>query len=342
MFLVLIYIFNAAIASVPLPEGLFRNNINSEMSYNAVVYKIKLTHTSELMTKPDTTQDTSTIAKEENNQTQNESQDEPIYLKVVIDKSGRDYRLIQIASKDPKFSNVKQSKVYVTPDLLKTLEAETSYSTKLFYTNLVMLGFGDSTPIYTFLKKVSDDLKTNDELINKEKYALLERYKNFLKDTKGADQARIAQLGHENPIKPLSEDRKEKVNILLKEPMYKPQPGMVLLKKLYGKFAWNLSAQHIQAWFDNDSLAIISLDLLFPDSSQQWVYKGYRTFEKEHQLPSVVSLRANNIEYQIEFMSAEFYQGKGLNFAEKSQEYMTKHKNSEYLIPDHVTSVILF
>ncbi len=329
IFVFLSFLININMASIPLPEGLFRHNSNAEINHHTVVFKFKITHQNQLLQDekgPEVTAEAPVIQES--------------YVRVIIENHNNGYRMMQIISNNAKFNDTKKIKFKSISDLSKEIETETNFNKKIFYSSLIMFGFSNSRSIFSSLKKVSEDLKSNEELINREKMHLLERYKSFLKDTKGADSARIAQLGLENPMKPLSEDKKIKVKQLLSEPMYRIPDNLIMLRKHYGKFAWNIHTPQITAWFENETKNILSLELNFTEGNLQWQYKTYKTFENDFQLPSEISLRTINSEFIFTLISADFYKGKNFDFVEKVQEYQTKTKASDYIIPEYLDKLL--
>ena len=181
-------------ANKPTTESLLRNGINEDVGNNTVVATLKI--------------------KEIDNITNTQPVSDGIVNSVnakyiIYNENAERPNMTQLLFKGGSFSTSAMFKMKNMS--YRNLEGLGSNSEKVesyfYYAILTMLYNNNSELIMNFLKSNDSHLKKNTELVNTEKLGLLRSYKNYLIASKNSEDSTL-----ENPLKPNSEDKRERVS----------------------------------------------------------------------------------------------------------------------------------
>jgi hypothetical protein len=179
----------------------------------------------------------------------------------------------------------------------------------LFYSFLLMQSFNDSKPIADLLKRHNRDFKYNREILNGPKMALYQSYKKFM-----VESEKIPAL---SPLTPSNPVEKQKVDEIMKSPMYENTQKISLIKVL-DQFFWQLELSNTTALFSNEDHFLREIKLGLPKSSIEMSLDDYWKIDQTSYLPSKMVLRdSQDRTYVIKFLSLNSFQTTQKKFSEK-------------------------
>ncbi len=117
---------------------------------------------------------------------------------------------------------------------------------KLYYSLMNMLLVNKSSMFMDLLKSIDPNVRTNKELINQEKLALLRSYKTYLIAIKNDKESNL-----ENPLKPSAEDKKEKAKSVYNDVLLK-NDNLVKRQKVGDDFFYLVDSDKIKVKLDAD------------------------------------------------------------------------------------------
>ncbi len=213
----------SAAAYVPTVEALFRHGANPEVSTNALSLSVKLTPVNPYAEK-------------------DEAPGKPLWVKWVYNVTAQGkLKLTQLVYRGPAMNeSVLADKTYVAdlnPSSFTTATAERG----LFFALLNSTLINDGSFMVDLLKQLGLSARHNEELINHEKKALLERYRSWLAQNKGG------RGSADSPLAPADPDERSKVERLLATPMYH-DAKQVFLTRHKGEPAWQAKVDQFEAW----------------------------------------------------------------------------------------------
>lgn len=250
----------------PSLESLLRNGSNANIDNNTVIANLSISEIDP--------ENNRMIIKEEIPQLEavkllilNEKENSPRlcqvnYLGGAI-KANTLYNFIEIEFKNlsNKFSSVE------------------NISGEVFYSVLSVLLNNNGDMLLNLIKKMNGDVKTNRELVNKEKLALLGKYKNYLENSKEEEEL-------ENPLKPESEEAMKKVQEL-KLSQFLIKDSTVKRIKENQKFFWVVETSKIFMKFDeNHKLKEFKMSTEYGDF--QFLLGRYVIFGSKLEFPEFV------------------------------------------------------
>ena len=160
---------------------------------------------------------------------------------------------------------------------------------------LSSLALNRSQEMSAFLKKVSKNYKTNQELIDPEKRALYSKYKKYLKLVK-EDEALKESL--ENPMDPKDEDIRKTVE-MIKERPFLQKDEYVSLEKKESHFLWKVDLDVIDATFDGKTQRLLRLDYTEPQNKLSVSLDDYILFNGSNELPKIIKLDTQDHTYTL-------------------------------------------
>jgi len=120
---------------------------------------------------------------------------------------------------------------------------------EIFYATLSMLLNNHGDMLIEVLRKHNANIQTNTILVDKEKLKLLSSYKRYLVNMKDVGKDSVVEF--ENPLKPLEEEKQEKVSQINKKAFLSLDP-LVKKQKIDDEFFWVVENQNIYLKFDNE------------------------------------------------------------------------------------------
>lgn len=222
----------SAFSYSPTLESLFRNGNNIEVGNNTVVANISVIEIDSELNIP-----INPVEELANKQA----------FKLLINNEREDYPILtQVNYKGGVISN--NSLINFREKSYKNLSGfvpnNENVDAQFFYSTLAMLLNNKSSMLLSVLKKYSAKIKTNIELINKEKTSLLINYKNYLTQIKDDETLEL-----ENPLKPDGDDKIAKVSEIKKQSFLEKDP-VVKKEKIADDFFWVVKEENIFLKFD--------------------------------------------------------------------------------------------
>lgn len=296
------------LAAKPTIEGLIRNGNNPELIGNLVMVKLAI----EEIPNHEILQKTNMEKAEEFKATLEpilmERKVEPKYIKFVFSLEKKDkIGLIQLEYSDGSMKNEFLDKVGYFPNLIKDIDLDAKLERSLFYSLVTMFSLNDSRTMSTLFKKLDLEYKTNKELMNPEKISLLNRYKLYLGKIKESPEEKEELV---NPLKPIDEERKQKVKEILGSSMYHKGNKVSLIRK-GGEFFWEVALTNINALFTNDDQRIDNLKIRTIDGEIKTTFGEYLLFNGIQELPKIMMIKSlNHRIYKAKFIDYKIYNSK--------------------------------
>lgn len=232
-------------AAYPTPEGIFRfgpkvNYIDDLVLLDVVIHKMK---SAEDQVSGDYV--SSSLGS------RSEKKQEQRFLQFIFAPKERRVELLQVefSSGDFEERNAIESR-YMT-NLLGQLRSDQQTTRTFFYSLIGMYSLNSSEFISDLLSRSVPGYKLNRELMNREKMALMNRYKRYLQERR---EERDGEEGKEELISPLSPEDPEKrqhVNTIMASPMYERDKNISLVRE-NRNFFWELSYDNFNAKFTSD------------------------------------------------------------------------------------------
>ncbi|MGB0453632.1 MAG: hypothetical protein ACPGJV_07940 [Bacteriovoracaceae bacterium] len=281
----LILIFSTNAYPAPAVEGLFRGGSNPLNIYDWSVFRLRVTKT---------------VKAQDNQNPEPEiplsTQDETRYVKVLFTTSNQNkIKFIQVDYASPQMRKNEILKVTTFGDLLRKSEEILEPEKILFFGLIHSLANADSRLISKLLKVYSTDFQKNKELLDKEKLALYESYKQYLIETPKKERAEKP-----SPMKPEDIEEYNVVKETLKKPLYIPTNQVKLVSK-NNQYFWRAGIDNFEAYFTVKDHFFRELRLNTPQGEVAVRGKNYRKMFNNFALPSHFTIKdAFGGEYSVE------------------------------------------
>jgi len=309
LILALLILSISASEAKPTLEGLFRNSNSPELDGNLVVIKMML---EEVATA---NSDVSLSTEEQDLKTPMEPRFYKFIFSTEIEKKTQ---LLQVEYKNNlmKRNDIKKSLYF--KNLSEKIKEDVYTERSLFYSLLMMFGLNNSEGMKNILQKYGTNFVDNKNLMNEEKIKLINSYKTYLtaiKEDKTLKEELIS------PLKPEDIEEKEKVDTLLKAPMYKDSENITLSKEGQ-KFFWKMNLENVKASFSNEEHRLLRFELDSAEGNILGNFGDYILFDGRHELPKIIVLRDKaNRQFKIRFLSFKSFVNKGKNLLERAVDY---------------------
>ncbi len=302
-------ISTSTLAARPTLEGLFRNSNSPELEGNFIVIKMMI----EEIQNQGVDQVLSTEAQDQKIPMQ------PKFYKFIFStEEERKTQLLQVEynSNLMKKAGVKRSLYF--KNLTQKIKDDVYTERSLFYSLLMMFGLNKSDGMKNILARYGTHFLDNKSLMNEEKVKLMDSYKKYLTAIK-EDKTLKEEL--ESPLKPEDIEEKEKVLNLLKEPMYKENESVSLVKD-GRKFFWKMNLEKVKASFTNEEHRLTRFELESAEGNILGNFGDYILFDGRHELPKIIVLKdKNNRQFKVRFLSFKNFINKGKNLLERAIDY---------------------
>ena len=267
----LLYFFfvGEVVSIVPTLEGLFRHGANPNIAGELVVMK-------------------ALIKKEEKAFREEEA---PIHIKLIfsLEVKGR-IQLIQALYQNGRMEDSALLNVGYFRSLNKAVLQTPSLAQGAFYSLLSFLVSNESSTMMSFLKKRYPPIKSNKEIINKNKMALLEEYKKYLMAIKNSPSGRPSLR---NPMRSSDANVRRKIAFLLNAQTFTDE-NAISLKKEGQRYYWMIDQEGLTAKFENDTHRIKYFRLIDFDGKIEVDFGTYLAFNGTHQLPKEILFGLTN------------------------------------------------
>jgi len=279
--------------SVPTTESLFRNNNNSDVQATLVMVTLQAEKDINKSALDSVSSEESNIESEAI--LANEKKTQKVNLKYLFTvNESEQVEAVRVTYKTGKMDdeNIIDVKFYknLTTDVLNSTEHKA-----LLLSLLSSLALNRSQEMSAFLKKVSKNYKTNQELVDPEKKALYSKYKKYLKLVK-EDEALKESL--ENPMDPKDEDIKKTVEMIKERPFLQKDESVSLEKK-ESHFLWKVDLDVVDAIFDGKTQRLLRLDYTEPDNKLSISLDDYILFNGSNELPKIIKLDTQDYTYNL-------------------------------------------
>lgn len=269
-------------ASTPTTEGLFRNANNAEISANLVMVKLILSSkaSNQLLETP-----VGDLAEEKITEGATE-EEQKLYVKFLLSEDGDNrVQAIQALYSDSKMTDSSLFDVRYFSNLKNKIKTSDKVQ-GLFYATLSSLTLNRSEEMAAFLKVNSKTFKSNEELIDREKMALYEKYKRYLSLVKEDETLKETM---DNPMKPNDDEGKELVKAIKKRPFMNKDPFVSLVKDQNG-FFWKAENDVLTAIFENKTMRLERISYGNVSKNIKLSLDDYILFDGSHELPKTIKL----------------------------------------------------
>lgn len=316
LFGLILSFFVTLVFAAPTIEGLFRNGNNQDV-------------TSDLIIATFSVEELPTEVSKELLPTR--------YVKLFMSRSGGSIEIVETDYADNRFldaSAVRSSyKNLLGNERVENKGGERS----LFYSVLGTLLLNDSRLMNDFLKANTTSYKTNKELMNPEKIALLQKYKDYLVavSEEGGSVSEAIKAS-----KQTSTEERTKALEVIAAGVY-DKTDKVHLSREEGQFYWSIDLTQFKALFSNEEHRLKKIKFTSELGKEVELECGeYVLINGTHELPRTISLRDfSNSLYRINFLTLTHVKDKsgqvarankyeGLVKANKNKNIATKFTQS--------------
>jgi hypothetical protein len=304
-----LFLFNSAYAAKPTLEGLFRNSNSPELDGNLVVVKVMVEESSE-------NRASQAISTEEQDL---KTPMNPKFYKFIFSLEDEKLtQLLQVEYKNNLMNKNDLKKSLYFKNITEKIKEDAYTERSLFYSLLMMFSLNKSDGMKNILQKYGSHFIDNKGLMNAEKIQLMDQYKKYLSAIK-EDKTLKEELV--SPLRPEDIEEKEKVNTLLKEPMYKNNDSVSLVKE--GRhFFWQMNLETIRASFTNEEHRLHRFELDSSEGNIVGNFGDYILFDGRHELPKIIVLKdKSERQFKIRFLSFKNFVNKGKNLLERAIDY---------------------
>lgn len=314
-------------AAIPTTEGLFRNNNNSDVSANLimVIMQVEKDFNQEALEKPESEApvDAEVVIKE------------PDAVKVKYNvkyllsvNEAKNVEVIQVIYKPGELSDINILSVKYFGNL-RTEVMNLDSSKALYFSVLSSLTLNRSEEISSLLKKESQTYKTNTELIDSEKKALYQKYKQYLKLVKEDESLKETM---ENPMLPTDPEVRKTVKAIKERPFLN-RDSNVSLEKKDSQFMWKISHDIMEAVFDAKTQRLETLKWGKGQKDLKYSFDEYILFNGTNELPKSIVIDTPEYTYSIRTTSQRQLSLGNKNMRKRYSEYADKLKENSVRTP---------
>lgn len=293
LLLLCIFTVNSLWASVPTTEGLFRNNNNSDVQASLVMVTLQVQKAlnKEALEQPI---EESPVSEKEAIRSE-EERSKKVNIKYLFSvNDDEDVEVIRVTYRPGKMDDEN----IISVQYYKNLEQGVVNNPEmkgLVLSLMSSLALNRSQEMSAFLKKVSKNYRSNQELIDPEKRDLYSKYKKYLKLTK-EDESLKESL--ENPLEPQDEEIRKTVEIIKERPFLQKDPHVTLEKK-NTHFLWKVDLDVLDAVFDGKTQRLMKLDYTKPEEKLTISLDDYILFNGTNELPKIIKMSTSTNTYTL-------------------------------------------
>jgi hypothetical protein len=283
-----------AMAYVPTVESLFRHGSNPDISSNGLSLTLIVKKMDQQSKKP--TEDDSTIE---------EKRQEDFY-RIFFTQTSSGLKVAQARYRNGTFSDsALEHKIYYPNFTPFTVKPDVEFIEKgLFYGLLNSMALNNGAHIVNYLKGLGVPVKLNSEIINREKITYLVAYKQYLV---AINRDRAARKTETNPLRPEDAVSRERVEKVMKEPMY-VNTQQVKLFRDEGEIVWQVAAGNFEATASYNHRDIQKIKYQTPAGEYLISCRDYWLLNGTHSMPRYIMIKTLKGEsYQVEITNMRHY-----------------------------------
>jgi hypothetical protein len=291
-----LFLIQSALAYVPSPESLLRNNSNADIESSVISAQFEITLNS------------SEQSASENKLAFKKGEMQRMYY---LNK-GRIAKIYNIYT-DQTGGKSRHYLNSGTEGYGKLQDRH--FDAVIFWGILDSLLVNSGRPLIATLNRKGDELPYNSNLINQDKVVLLNRYREYV-DLIKKDRALEKSL--ENPFHVEELDRRQKNNEILKQPFLN-ETQFVHMDMVNGKLVWKLKSKTAEIIFDYNTREMLSLTIL-GDGNILFKMSNYVLMNGTHLFPEKMIIKKGQDEYLVKMKSLKHFSETGDSFDQRFQK----------------------
>jgi len=189
---------------------------------------------------------------------------------------------------------------------------EGDYLGSLFQPLMYSFFAHDSKPLLNSLKHMGFLIKSNREMVNPEKLALLMKYKTYLQQIKDNPEIKDTLP---NPLKPEDAEELERVNGIMSSSYYQSPEALKLVKK-GDAFFWEYQEDKLFLSFDNGEHQLQEIKFKHDDKEYQISFLDYELISGLKKMPRRFLIKFDSKEFELRFLGLR-------NFTYRPNRFMT-------------------
>lgn len=224
--------------SAPTHEALFKSSGSPESSLSTVVLKLQISRElsgQSLLTPISSAGENISSAIKENT----------VFAKITLERGRGDVEVLQTIHSALPMTERNIITAMYKQNLSRTILHESKPERSLFFSLILNQVFGETKTIVEFFRSIDSSFKTDKELLDPEKVAFFESYKQFLMEEEKNKETSV-ESGANSPMMPTSPEAKDALAKAMNGPLYKDGDG-VMLHREKGEFFWQLLLPNIFA-----------------------------------------------------------------------------------------------
>ena len=299
VFLLALMITSPVFAFVPTVESLFRHGSNPDISGNGISLSLTVKRIDQAEKASPEVQVASSLK---------EKRAEDFY-RIFFTVTGNGIKIAQARYSNGTFSDAAiEHKIYHPNFTPFTVKPDVEHVEKgLFYSLLNSMVLNNGGHMVSYLKGLGVPVKLNSEIINREKITYLAAYKQYLIST---NRDRAARKSEVNPLRPEDPTVRERVEKVMKEPMY-VNTQQVALTRDEGEIVWSVTAGSFQGTASFNHRDVQKIKYQTPAGEYLINCRDYWLINGTHSLPRFVLIKTLSGEnYQIEITNMRHYNEK--------------------------------
>jgi len=320
--LIVFFLISNAFAYVPTVESLFRHGSNPDITANGISLSFVVKKV-EAFAKADGKSDESLLK---------ETKAKDYYKLFYTNISSDVFKVAQTRYDSSLFSegSILEKKYY--PNFTAyTIKGSAEESEKgLFQGMLISMLFNNGAFLVNYLKSMEVPVKLNNEILNRQKVTSLASYKQYLVTI---NKDRNNKKNQVNPLRPDDSAAREKIDMIMNEPMYIDQKE-VKLSRENGEISWLITAGAFEAVVSYKEREIKRIKYKSQLGDYEIICKDYWLANGTHALPRYMLVKDYKGEmFQVEILNLRHYLEKESDLINRLKKWDELLKGKESLEP---------
>lgn len=241
-------------------------------------------------------------------------------------------KVAQTRYRDSSFSEVAlEEKLYFSNFTPYTIKAAAEDAERGIFQGLIRsIALNDGEFLIQYLKNLGLPLKLNSEIINRQKVEYLAEYKNYLFSI---NKDRSNRRGRANPLKPEDAVERERVDQVMREPMYVDQ-GQVKIARESGEMVWSILAGSFEAIIDYKKREIQKIKFKSDLGELEILCSDYWLANGTHSVPRQMMIKDFKGDYfKVEIINLQHYPDKEATLVSRLKKWDSILKGKKSLDP---------
>lgn len=311
------------LASVPTVEGLFRNAQNAEIQGDTVA--VSFTIESKEKPRAESVLGLNALIQQPKEVVKKEGH----YKLIFSVEENRPTPLLQVRYRSVSMEPSDVVDTFVLSNLESHIKREKVLEKQFFYALIQMFVLNSSEGFDSLLKKMIQNYRSNEDLVDPEKKRLYERYMTYLKQVKDEEQSEGEDDEElESPLRPKEEEEREKVDKIRAKRFY-TDTGNIKLIRESGKFFWEVQLLGMRAIFTQEEHRLKELRLETLQGAIVLSVANYVLMDGTHELPQ--KFIVDHPEYgrfEVKFLSTQDFESQNTSFSDRVKEYRGWQENN--------------